>query len=96
MPGQLGLELQGAICRGVLLSGHGSALDVGGLTQKSLKRNFGVSGRFSLQFSNAAAKLRIFQQSTEASLGGMLRGLWVDALIGTPSHLVGIAYKGLC
>jgi len=26
----------------VLLSGHGGALDVGGLTQKSLKRNFGV------------------------------------------------------
>ena len=96
MPGQLGLELQGAICRGVLLRAHGRGLNVRGLAQEAFERYFGISCRLRLQLSNAGTKLRIFQHSAEAGLGGMLRGLWVDALIGSPPDLVGIAHIGLC
>jgi hypothetical protein len=72
MPGQLGLELQGAVRGGVLFGVHGRVLNIRGLAQKAFERNFGVSRRLSLQLSNAGTKLRILQQSTEAGLGGML------------------------
>jgi hypothetical protein len=79
-----------------LLGAEGRGLNLGCLTQEAFKRYFGVSCRLSLQFSNTCGKLRFFQHSAEAGLGGMLRGFWIDALIGSPSDLVGIAHKGLC
>jgi hypothetical protein len=96
VPGQLSFELQGAVCCGVLLGADGRGLNLRRLAQKAFERNFGLRCRLSLQLSNARTKLDIFQHSAKASLGGVLRGFWIDALISSPSDLVGIAHKGLC
>ena len=48
-----------------------------------------------LQFGKTRSELHIFQQSAESGLGAMLRGLWIDFLIGFPPNPLRISNIGL-
>ena len=86
MSGELGFQFQRAIGCRILLSFHGGTLNLRRLSQKGLKSDFRMSCGGMLQFSKPRGELHIFQQSAESGLGAMLRGLWIDCLIGFPPH----------
>ena len=86
MSGELGFQFQGAIGCRILLGLHGGTLNFRRLSQKALKSDFRMSRGGMLQFSDTRSELHIFQQSAESGLGPMLRGLWIDSLIGFPAN----------
>ena len=95
MSGELGLQFQRPIGCRILLGFHGGTLDLRRLSQKGLKSDFRMSRGGMLQFGKTRSELHIFQQSAESGLGPMLRGLWIDFLIGFPPNPLRISNIGL-
>jgi hypothetical protein len=82
VPGQLGLELQGAVRRAVLFGARSRALNFRGLAQEAFERNFRFSSHFLLQLNNSLLNLNILQQARAGRLGRMVGGAIAGEAVG--------------